>query len=96
MKIDILQTERSFPTVLQANDILAKSCHDIGVEHKLMNSGASHDAQSISDFGIPTGMILVPSRNGISHAPDEYTKLADITAGTKILLETLMSNTKKN
>lgn len=37
-----------------------------------MQSGAGHDSCSTSAH-CPTAMVFVPSRKGISHAPDEYT-----------------------
>jgi len=34
-------------------------------------------------------MIFVPSRNGRSHSPDEFTSLDDIVPGVRLLTETL-------
>jgi N-carbamoyl-L-amino-acid hydrolase len=39
----------------------------------------------------PMGMIFVPSQNGISHAPQEYTAPADIANGVDVLLRTLLA-----
>lgn len=36
-------------------------------------------------------MIFVPSRDGISHAPSEYTEPERITAGANVLLHTLLA-----
>ena len=36
-------------------------------------------------------MIFVPSRDGISHAPQEYTAPADIANGVDVLLRTLLA-----
>ena len=55
-----------------------------------MPSGAGHDGMSLSYFGIPVGMIFVPSKKGISHAKDEFTSINDIVIGTKALLETVL------
>ena len=38
----------------------------------------------------PTTMIFVPSVNGISHNPEEYTAPEDIVAGAGVLLATLL------
>ncbi|MDU5946512.1 MAG: hypothetical protein E6Z15_05470 [Paenibacillus macerans] len=35
-------------------------------------------------------MIFVPSKDGISHSPEEYTDCRDIARGTDILAETLL------
>ena len=36
-----------------------------------MPSGAGHDAQEMAQI-CPIGMIFIPSKNGISHSPKEY------------------------
>ncbi|MEM7254940.1 MAG: Zn-dependent hydrolase [Pseudomonadota bacterium] len=48
-------------------------------------SGAGHDAQSFAP-NCPTGMIFVPSVDGISHNIEEFTHDADIEAGANVLL----------
>jgi N-carbamoyl-L-amino-acid hydrolase len=38
---------------------------------------------------VPIGMIFVPSRDGLSHHPDEYTDPAQLDLGVKVLAGTL-------
>ena len=38
----------------------------------------------------PTGMIFVPSVDGISHSRYEFTEDADIEQGAQLLLETIL------
>jgi beta-ureidopropionase / N-carbamoyl-L-amino-acid hydrolase len=52
-------------------------------------SGASHDAQMMARV-CPTAMIFVPSREGISHNPREFTQPGHLTAGAEVLLDTLV------
>ncbi|MGH7503449.1 MAG: Zn-dependent hydrolase [Longimicrobiales bacterium] len=52
-------------------------------------SGAGHDAQEIARLA-PMGMIFVPSVDGISHSPREFTPPADIVNGANVLLNTVM------
>jgi N-carbamoyl-L-amino-acid hydrolase len=59
-----------------------------------MTSGAGHDAQMMARI-CPTAMIFVPSIDGISHNPKEYTKDTDLVAGTNVLLE-VVSNLAGN
>jgi acetylornithine deacetylase/succinyl-diaminopimelate desuccinylase-like protein len=40
------------------------------------------------------GMIFVPSVNGVSHAPDEFTNFEDIYRGAKVLSEVLVKLAK--
>lgn len=47
-------------------------------------SGAGHDAQTLAGF-CPSALIFVPSRGGVSHAPEEWTDWSDLGAGTELL-----------
>ena len=51
-------------------------------------SGAGHDSQIMSTV-VPTAMIFVPSKAGISHAPAEYTKMSDLLIGVALLTASL-------
>ena len=55
-----------------------------------MPSGAGHDAQEMAVI-CPVGMIFVPSKNGISHSPTEYSSPQDITNGANVLLHTVLN-----
>ena len=62
-----------------------------GLGHKThwMNSGAGHDAQVMAKI-TDTGMIFVPSRNGRSHSPAEFTDWDQVENGANVLLNTLL------
>ncbi|MBS1229892.1 MAG: Zn-dependent hydrolase [Proteobacteria bacterium] len=60
-----------------------------GLSHRRLPSGAGHDAQILARM-CPTGMIFVPSVNGLSHNVEEYTKPADLIAGAQVLLQLLI------
>lgn len=51
-------------------------------------SGAGHDAQIFAEY-CPTSLIFVPSKNGISHSPLEFTKKEDLENGVEILTSLL-------
>ena len=53
-----------------------------------MVSGATHDAVPMSSI-VPVGMIFVPSVEGVSHSPREYSDPDDLTRGAALLLDTL-------
>lgn len=57
-----------------------------GASVKRMPSGAGHDAQMFAPT-CPTGMIFVPSRDGLSHNVREYTAPDEIGLGAEILLD---------
>lgn len=63
-----------------------------GIQSRRMTSGAGHDAQMMARI-CPTAMIFVPSVEGISHNPNEYTKDTDLVAGTNVLLEVVSNLT---
>ncbi|MGW8426722.1 allantoate amidohydrolase [Peribacillus simplex] len=65
-----------------------------GLQSRRMTSGAGHDAQMMARI-CPTAMIFVPSIDGISHNPKEYTKDTDLVDGTNVLLD-VVSNLAGN
>lgn len=52
---------------------ICQSCQACHIDYMKMTSGAGHDALAIAPY-IPTGMLFIPSVNGISHHPDEYSE----------------------
>lgn len=65
--------------------VFQRAAGRLGLDAPLMPSGAGHDAQVMAAF-TRSGLIFVPSVNGISHAPQERTGWADIEAGANLLL----------
>jgi N-carbamoyl-L-amino-acid hydrolase len=70
--------------------IIAAAADGLNLSYKVMPSGAGHDAQDMTHIA-PTGMIFVPSRDGISHSPDEFTSPDDMANGAKVLLDTVLA-----
>ena len=68
----------------------ADACDDLGLTYVSLTSGAGHDAQSLADL-CPVGMIFVPSVDGASHSPREFTKWEDCLNGANVLLQTALS-----
>lgn len=62
----------------------------LGVEYMCMPSGAGHDAMHWAE-DVPTGMIFIPCRDGISHNPAEFAEMDDIVTGAKVLDSVLRS-----
>ena len=63
----------------------SEACDDLGLTHVSLTSGAGHDGQSLADL-CPVGMIFVPSVDGASHSPREFTKWEDCVNGANVLL----------
>ncbi|MEC5322021.1 Zn-dependent hydrolase [Aurantimonas sp. A3-2-R12] len=70
--------------------LLAGEAAKQGIAVRSMPSGAGHDAQTMQAL-CPSALIFVPSKGGISHAPDEATAWPDIEKGANLLLGTLVS-----
>lgn len=66
--------------------LLAEVCAARGVDYLEMDSGAGHDAMQMARLA-RAGMLFVPSREGISHNPREWTTPEDIALGAQMLLE---------
>ncbi len=75
-------------------EIIQNQSAKLGLSTKSLPSGAGHDAQEIARIA-PMGMIFIPSRDGISHAPEEYSEPKAITNGANVLLHTLLELDKK-
>lgn len=61
----------------------------LGLKTMRLPSGAGHDAQMLAKVG-PMGMIFVPSVDGISHSPKEFTRWQDCANGANVLLQTIL------
>lgn len=78
-----------FPMEPGIQDLIVKACQTFEFSHTRMTSGAGHDAQSLA-LVCPTGMIFVPSVDGVSHSPYEFTEWEDCVNGTNVLLQTVL------
>ncbi|MEO1019083.1 MAG: Zn-dependent hydrolase [Pseudomonadota bacterium] len=59
-----------------------------GYASQKMPCGAGHDAQSMAAM-TRAGLIFVPSKGGISHAPEEFTTWEDCAKGANVLLDAI-------
>lgn len=77
-------------------DRLQAAAERLGHSHVRMPSGAGHDAVIVAlarrgdGSAIPTGMVFVPCRGGISHSRDEYASPEQVARGAELLRETLL------
>ncbi|MEY8019925.1 Zn-dependent hydrolase [Muriicola sp. SD30] len=69
--------------------LISEAAAEMGLSSMQMQSGAGHDAQDMARI-TPVGMIFVPSENGISHSPREFTSPEDMANGANILLRTIL------
>ncbi len=88
---------KAIPVKLDENlkNELSEVATKLGIEHKIMNSGAGHDAMKFWDIA-PTGMVFIPCRDGVSHNKAEEIDYEDIILGSKIIFEEMKQlNSKK-
>jgi N-carbamoyl-L-amino-acid hydrolase len=76
-------------------DLIEATARGAGYSTVRLPSGAGHDAQSLGRAGIPIGMIFVPSRDGISHSPKEWTEWDDSARGAEVLYRVLLALDKR-
>jgi N-carbamoyl-L-amino-acid hydrolase len=72
---------------------ISAAAQTLGLRWTPMPSGAFHDAQLVANVA-PTAMIFVPSHNGISHNPAEFTTAPQLAAGTRVLAAALATHEK--
>ena len=70
-------------------DLVEATAVRLGHTVRRLPSGAGHDAQMLARV-CPTGMVFVPSENGISHNPAEHTDPEQLGAGVDVLLHVLL------
>ena len=89
LKADFLG--RHAPTLMSAvvQTAIGDSCDELGLSYTSMASGAGHDGQSFAGI-CPMGMIFVPSVNGTSHSPYEFTQWEDCVNGANVLLQAVL------
>ena len=85
---EFTQTLRNVPAPSdpRIRALIDEVARERGLSARVMPSGAGHDAQSMAMLG-PVGMIFVPSVDGISHSPKEFSRPEDIVKGANVLLE---------
>lgn len=66
-----------------------EAAKESGVKYQHINSGAGHDAQFAS-YMMPTTMIFVVSKDGLSHCEPEYSSPEQCTAGATVMLNAVL------
>ena len=89
LKIEFLGSHSPSPSSEKVQNAFADVCDALGLAHVSLVSGAGHDGQSLVDL-CPIGMIFIPSVDGASHAPREFTKWEDCVNGANVLLQTVL------
>jgi allantoate deiminase len=66
--------------------LLKRKSGELGIHKCSINSGAGHDAMVFSDF-TNVGMLFIPSKDGLSHCPEEWSDSRHIANAVQVLYE---------
>ena len=66
-----------------------EAAEECGVSHQYIHSGAGHDAQFAS-YMLPTTMIFVQSKDGLSHCEPEFSSVKHCTEGATVMLNAVL------
>ncbi len=89
VEIDVLNQDPaaiSDPEILQ---VISEVTAELGISAERLHSFAYHDT-SFMALKTRTAMIFIPSKDGHSHRPEEFTETAEIADGVRVLAHTFM------
>ena len=97
VEIDLqsVSEEPPIPLPQDLSGIVAETCRSMNIPYLLMPSGAGHDANHMAKI-TKTAVIFVPSRNGLSHCPEEWTDEENLGLGVRVLAETIIKLANKD
>lgn len=87
-KMNLLTQAKEVKLSEKILNIVEESAKEEKISYKNMYSGANHDSSIMAQI-TDVAMIFVPSVDGRSHCPEEYTKEKDIEKGCQLLLRTI-------
>lgn len=87
LKLEVEFVGRCDPAPMSdaAQDAIRTAADSLALSHTTFHSGAGHDAQSLAEI-TSSGMVFIPSRDGISHSPLEFSEWEDCVNGANVLL----------
>lgn len=89
--INTLVNNASIMLSSELSQELKKIGESLGYQCLMMESGAGHDVMNMSRKW-PSGLIFIRCKEGISHHPDEFAAIKDLSLGTNILVEYIKRN----
>jgi N-carbamoyl-L-amino-acid hydrolase len=85
LSVEPLDTCVPAPMSARAQVAITAAADSLALTHTALPSGAGHDAQSLAPF-TDTGMIFIPSQDGVSHSPREFSEWEACINGANVLL----------
>ncbi len=75
-------------------DLIQQAATDLRLKHTRLTCFAGHDTQTLSAL-MPSAMYFVPSVDGVSHNPKEFTKPEDVVNAANVMVHTMLGWAKK-
>lgn len=75
-------------------DYVEQAAKEAGIKYQYIHSGAGHDAQ-FAAYMLPTTMIFVQSKGGLSHCEQEYSTPKHCTEGATVMLNAVLKADKE-
>lgn len=96
LEIEVKLISEEYPVEMGEEIIeeIKHQCKNNNLSYVEMPSGAGHDAMNMTDI-CSTAMIFIPSKDGLSHNPLEYSSIDQIIKGTLLLKDTVISLANK-
>jgi N-carbamoyl-L-amino-acid hydrolase len=88
-RCEVVNEIAASPSDPAVQSIIREAAQTAGLSTVDLPSGAVHDAGEISRIA-PMGIIFIPSRGGISHAPQEYSSWEDCANGAEVLYRSIL------
>lgn len=88
-RIEAVSAEEPVLIPERVQDTFAAVLGELGQAPRRLPSYAGHDGNQMAKIA-PIGMLFVPSRDGRSHCPEEWTELADVALGVQALGQALL------
>lgn len=73
----------------EIQDKMIEAAGSLDISYMKMQSGAGHDVQEMSALG-PIGLVFIPSKDGISHNPQEFSSKENMVKGANVMLRTVL------
>jgi allantoate deiminase len=68
----------------EIQNMIAQTSAELEIESMNLPNRAGHDAMMAALAGVPTAMMFIPSFAGLSHTPNEQSRIKDIAAATRV------------
>ncbi len=91
VELDVTQCEQQSAVAMAEgiSEHLEAACKDLGLCGCRLVSGAGHDAALMAQT-VPTGMLFLRCRGGISHHPDEHVDVGDVEIALDVIVRSLL------